>query len=631
MLEALRKSATGILAKILIALLVLSFAVWGIADVITGVGRSTIASVGEKEISIYEFRRQYQDQVDAVSRRFGRRLTPQQARAFGVEQQVLSTMIGSRAVDSHAEELNLSISGQAVEDQIRKDPLFQSNGSFDPGRLTNLLATAGYSEGQFISSRRNDLIREQLTGAMLDNVGVPKVLFEIMRTFQGERRKARYFTVDPKVAIKLETPTDGALRKIYDARKTQFMTDEARQIEILMITADAAKKRIKVTDEQLKERYERDKLRYSVPEQRQVLQIPFKDTASAEKARSEILSGKKFADVAKAAGAKESDIDLGLITKDKMIDPKIADAAFALAANTVSAVVTGRFTTVLLMVTKIEKGNVPKFAEIKDKLRDSITSRQAPDSIRTLHDQVDDNRLAGKTLKEIAALLDIPLREFASITQAGNGPDGKPAFESADREKILASAFDSAVGVENEVVELTGGGYAWARVLKVVKAEQKSFEVVKADVDKLWRDQETRAALTKVAQAYIKELEGGSKFADVAKKAGGEVKTTPEFKRQDSLPDLSAAAVNRAFAIAKGKPTSVASTNAKSRIIMEVTDILEPAKLKDADKDQLETQLVNQLRTDTVAQYVLALRNRLGVETNQRLIDQTVGIVTEGY
>ncbi len=629
MLDSLRKSATGIVAKILIGLLVLSFAVWGVADVITGVGRSTIAAVGDKEISIYEFRQQYQDQVDAVSARFGRRLTPQQARAFGVEAQVLSSMIGSRAVDSHAEDLNLSLSDKAVEQQVRNDPLFQDNGQFSPSRLANLLSRVGLSESQFMVSRRADLVRDQLTSAMLENVVPSQALLDIYRTFQGETRKARYFTIDPKVAVKLNPPSVETLKKVYERAKSKYMTDELRKLEVLMLTADDAKKRIKISDADLKARYERDKLNYSVPETRRVLQIAFKDRAAAEKAKAEIAAGKDFIEVAKASGAKESDVDLGVVSKDKLIDPKIADAAFALAKDQVSDVVEGRFSTVLVKVTEITPGNVPTFDEIKDKVRDSIASRQAPDEIRTLHDQVDDNRLAGKSLSDIAKLLDITLKEIPAISRQGNGPDGKPAFASPDQAKILSNAFDSDVGVENEVIELADGGYAWVRVLKVDKPKQKTFGEVKAEVEKDWRESETRAQLTKLAGAYVTKINNGTPIADIAKMAGGEVKETPAFKRADSLPDLSGAAVNQIFALAKGQAASSPTTDGKSRVVFELTEIGAPEKLTADEQKQLEEQLVGQLRTDAIGQYVGALRKRLGVEVNQSLIDQTVGIVAE--
>lgn len=633
MLDALRKSATGILAKVLIALLVLSFAVWGVADVITGVGRSVVASIGGTEIGTEEFRREYQQQLDGMSRQFGRRLTPTQARAFGIETRVLSSMIGARAVDNHAKDLDLSITDAAVDETVRKDPLFQgSSGQFDPDRLASVLINAGLTEQFFLQSRRADTVREQLTGSILENVAVPNVLFDIYQAYRGEERIVRYFTIDPKTAVTLPAPSADDLKKTYEGNKAQFMTAETRQIEVLMITAADAKKKIEISEEQLKEVYERDKQSFSIPERRRVLQLAFKDQPTAQKALAEITGGKSFVEVAKANGAKETDIDLGVISKDQMIDPKIAEAAFKLTKDKVSDVVEGRFSTVLLQATEIQPGKVPTFEEIKSQIRDRLADQQAAGEIRKLQDQVEDNRLAGKSLKEIGTLLGITYKDVAAVERTGNGPDGKPALDTPDRTKIVATAFDSSVGVENEIIELADGGYAWVRVLKIKKAAQKPFDAVKADVEKLWRSNETRKVVGELTKDYIAKLKSGTSFEDVAKTAGGTVKTTPAFKRGDSLPDLSPAAVTRAFAVAKATPAAVATTDGASRLVFEVTAVKAPAKLKDDDKKKVVQEIVGQLRSDTIAEYVIALRNRMGVEINQRLIDQTVGITPRtGY
>ncbi|MGI9424730.1 MAG: SurA N-terminal domain-containing protein [Hyphomicrobiaceae bacterium] len=632
MLDALRKSTTGFLAKALIALLVLSFAVWGVADVVTGVGRSVVASIGDTEISAIEFQREYQQQLDGMSRQFGRRLTPTQARTFGLENRVLSSMLGARAVDNHAKNLNLSITDAVVEESVRKDPVFQgSNGQFSPDRLDQVLQSMGYTEQYFLSSRRADTVREQLTGALLENVTVPDTLLNVYRTFRDEERVVRYFTLDPAKTISLPAPSDADLKKTYEGNKSRFMSAETRHIEILMITADDAKKKIKISDDELQKDYVTSKDRYSVPEKRKVLQLPLKDKDTAQKALDEIKGGKTFAEVAKSNGAKESDIDLGIVTKSQMIDPTIADAAFALQKDKVSDIVEGRFSTVLLLVTEVQPGNVPTFAEVKDKIFDRLAGQRAGSEIRRLQDLVDDNRLAGKSLEVIAKAIDITYKNIASADNKGNGPDGKPTFESADLQKIVGTAFGSSAGVENEVIELTDGGYAWVRVLKVTKAEQKPFESVKADAETAWRESETRKALRKKAEAYTAQLKGGAKFEEIAQTAGGEVKTTPAFKRSTSLPDLTAAAVRRAFSLKKDTPASAATTDGKSRLIFEVTEIKAPQNLKDDEKEKVVNELVGQLRTDTVQEYVIALRKRMGVEINQALIDQTIGITPRGY
>jgi len=628
MLEAMRKAATGILTKVLIGLLVLSFAVWGIADMITGVGSSTIASVGDEEISVYEFRQRYQEQVDLISARFGQRLTPQQARAFGVESVVLSNMIGERAVDTHAQELNLSITDDAVEESIRRDPSFQGlNGQFSPGRLEQIRIRLGMSEAQFIALRRTAMVRDQLTGSLLANVTVPEFFYDVQRTFNDEQRKVRYFTIDPKTAVQRpDTPGETVLRERYKANKSRFMTEETRDIAILMLTSADATKKIAVSQEQLKERYERDKARYSVPELRKVLQIPFPSVEAARTARAKIIGGKDFAAVAEANGVKKADMDLGEVTKDKLIDPKISDAAFKLKKDEVSDVIEGRFTAALIKVTDIKPGKVPQFEDIKQKIRDSITAAQAPSEIRKIHDLVDDNRLAGKSFEEIAALLEITFKLVTSVNRAGNGADSKPALSSPDLRKITSSAFTSSVNVENEVIELSDGGYAWTKVVKVTKPQQKPFEEVKDDIEKAWFEEQERKALTKLAQDYVKRLQDGADFKEVAAAAGGKVEVTQPFKRTYSMPHLSSTAVNRAFTLTKGVPAAANTADGKSRTIFEVVEIIPPGKATDEEKKQLEERLLQGLRADIVEQYVLALRNRLGVTQNQRLIDRTVGI-----
>ncbi len=632
MLETIRKNVAGVFAKILIALLVLSFAVWGVADVITGVGRSVVASIGGNDIGAEEFRVEYQQQLDAMSRQFGRRLTPTQARAFGLENRVLETMIGARAVDNHAEDLDLSITARAVEDTVRRDPLFQgANGQFDPDRLQNILRNIGYTEEFFLNSRRRDTIREQLTNAMLENVAVPDVLSKLIQTYRGEQRIVEYFAIDPVKSVKLGEPSETDLRKTYDENKPRFMTPETRQVEALMITAKDATKKLTFSDDALKEEYAKRKESLSVPERRKVLQLSLKDAATAEKALAEIKGGKSFEDVAKANGATPTDIDLGLVTKSQLIDPKIREAAFKLAKDTVSDVVVGRFSPVLLKVAEIQEGKVPPFEEVKEQLRQRLADLDAPAEIRKLQDQVDDNRLAGKSLSEIAQILDISYKKVDAVERSGNGADGKPAFAVGGAANIISTAFGSSVGVENEVVELADGGYAWVRVLKVNKSTQKPYDGVKVDVKKLWAENATKTEVGKLAKTLVDQIKAGTAIADVAKSASVVLKTTPAFKRSDSLPNLPPAGVRRAFTLKLNEAASTASTDGKSRVVFLVKEIKAAEAGKKEDVERLENEILGQLRTDAIGEYVAALRKRMGVDLNQQLIDQTVGITPRSY
>src|SRR5262249_38129169 len=160
-------------------------------------------------------------------------------------------------------------------------------------------------------------------------------------------------TIDPAKAVQLPEPSAEQLAATYEANKKRFAAPEYRKTAVLLLTTEEAKKRVEVTEESVKAAFEQEKERYDAPERRRIQQITFKDKAAADKAAAEIAAGKSFLEVAKAIGATEADIDLGLVAKGELMNPKVAEAAFSLPKDKVSGVIEGRFGPVLLRVSEI--------------------------------------------------------------------------------------------------------------------------------------------------------------------------------------------------------------------------------------------------------------------------------------
>src|SRR5881394_3034712 len=108
MLDSMRRGVSNIFTKLLLGLLVIAFAVWGIGDVVRRVHLGSLATVGKTEITADEFRQAYQDEMQSISRRLGRRLTAEQAKILGVESRALARLIGFAALDLHANALGLA-------------------------------------------------------------------------------------------------------------------------------------------------------------------------------------------------------------------------------------------------------------------------------------------------------------------------------------------------------------------------------------------------------------------------------------------------------------------------------------------------------------------------------------------
>src|SRR5471030_1624314 len=121
MLRGMRKASSNWLGKIIMAtvmgVLIISFGVWGIADIFKGFGQSTLVKIGRTEISIEQFRQLYTERLQQIGRQFGRPLTMDQARAFGLDRQVLQQTIAEAALDEEARRLGL---GQSDAETDRK-------------------------------------------------------------------------------------------------------------------------------------------------------------------------------------------------------------------------------------------------------------------------------------------------------------------------------------------------------------------------------------------------------------------------------------------------------------------------------------------------------------------------------
>jgi peptidyl-prolyl cis-trans isomerase D len=629
MLDALRRGSTGMVAKALFAILVISFAIWGIGPVFRNFGRGALAKVGPHEIRAEDFQRSLQNELRAISRQTGRHITPEQARAAGIDQRVLAQLMAWAAVETHADQLDLALSDKALINGLKDDPAFKDpNGNFSRIAFENVLQNMGLSERGFLALRRRDELREQVTGALINGVAIPDSLVDLVNSWRNEKRVAQFFVIDADKAVKVPEPDDAKLRETYEANKGEFTSPEFRKLGVLVLSVDDLKTKMDVTDAEIATKYEESKDAYNTPERRRLQQLAFKDKAAAEAAKTALTGGKSFGDLAKELGAKDSDIDLGLVSKDRLIDPKIGDVAFSLPKDGISDPIEGRFATVLVRVSAIEPAVIRTLADVKDQVRDAIAKGKAQGQVQSLIDQVEDGRSAGKPLKDAAEQLKLQYLEVPSTDRSNKTPEGAPAVGLPDAQAIVKAGFDSQVGLQNEAVELHDGGFAWVDVLGVTEKKQKPFDEVKEQVKALTIAKERERLIGELAAKLVEKADGGADFAALATEAGGsKVETTPPFTRTTEPQGMPKDAVARAFTLAKGKAAS--SPTNDTRIVYQVTEITPAPEPTKEQRDTIAKQLKNELTDEVLSQYVVALEDRLGAHVNPEEFKRATGSGTE--
>ncbi len=627
----MRRGAARTLGLILVGLLVVSFAIWGIADIFRGYGQQTLIRVGDTEINTQDYLRAQQEVLRTMSQQAGRSLSLQEARAAGLDARVLERLIGGAAVDTHAKHLGLGISEDALLAQIMKDPNFEGpDGKFNPLALQAALRNIGMSEAGYLFSMREQNLRRQLLSTIGKVAASPKALVDALTRFNEERRVLNYVLVPASAAGELPAPTDEQLKQYYDNHKAKFTQPEYRKVGVLAVTPETVKDQVNITEADLKAAYEAQKDKLGTPERRHLQQIALPDMATAKAAYDKIKAGTDFVAAAKEVGLSDTDIDLGKVTREELADPAIAEEAFKLDKDVVSEPIKGKLGSyAIIRVTEIEPGKTPTFEEAKGDIEKAMLKDRASGAIFDMHDRIEDELAAGSTLSETADKLKLNYQVVDQVDREGRKPDGSTVTLPAQKD-LLNAAFATDVGVENDPLDARDEGVIWYEVLGVTPSQLKPFDQVRADVEKDWRTEETRKKVAAYTQDLVGQLSSGSKtLEDVAKELNTNVVPTTPLRRGDVTVNVLQPAVEQAFALPKGGFGSAASGVEEGRIVFQVNDIVVPPELNEPVLKQLEARVGRILSEDMVTEYFGALENRYGVSVNRPALAKLVGTSEE--
>jgi peptidyl-prolyl cis-trans isomerase D len=626
----MRKASSNWLGKIIMAtvmgVLIISFGVWGIADIFRGFGQSTLAKVGRTEISTEQFRQIYTDRLQQIGRQFGRSLTSDQARAFGLDRQVLQQTIAEAALDEEARQLRLGQSNDETMRMIYTDPNFQGvNNAFDPTRFQIAMRQFGFSEQRYIAEQRKVSLRRQIAGSVSSGLEPPKVLIDALTRFANEQRSVDYVKLDAAQAGTIDPPSPEALAGYFEDHKVQFRAPEYRKISFVAINPEDIGKWSEVSDEDARKTFEQRRDRLGTPERRQLSQIMFPNADEATAARSRVASGTSFEDLAKERGLTPSDIDLGLIAKSALGDPAIADAAFSLPSGEVSQPAPGRFGVALVKVGKIEPGVEPDYANSAATLKKEIAVERARTKVAELRDKMEDERGGGASVIEAAQKLGLTAVTVDAADRSGRLPNGQPVPNIPRGLEIVSPAFSSDVGVDNDPIQYNGG-YVWYDVLGITPSRERPLDEVKDHVETKWRDDQIISRLRTKATEMVSKLDQGGKLADEAAAVGLKVETASAFKRDGSVPGVPAGLIAAAFRTATDGVGQTPDVGANAWMVFRVTDVsVPPVDPLSDDLKKLKDTVLRAQTDEQLAQYITKLESQIGTNINEEAFALVTG------
>lgn len=626
MLELLRKAAKTVVAKALFILLIASFGIWGASQRMENGSSQTVLSVGDQQISVPEFALAYQRQVANLSRQLGAQLTTDQARAFGVEQQVYAELSAGAALDQMAQDMKLGLSEDRLARLISEDPAFKAiDGSFDKELFDSRLRNAGIRPDDYIEERSKVAVRSQIVDAVSDGFTPSKTLVDALTRYRDESRTIDYLLLSNANIDPIKAPADDVLAKWFEGVKARYKAPEYRKITYVPMTLDDVADPAAITDEAIKAEFEKRKESFKTPESRTIEQLTFTSRELADAAAAALKSGTGFDQLVKDQGKTEADVMLGEFTRKNVPDQAVADAAFAVAKDGgTTGVVDGSFGPVILRITNIKAESARDYDSVKEELRKELALVAASEEILNSHDRFEDLRASGKTIAQVGADLKLKPVTIEAVDASGLDPAGNPVKDLPEPKKLLDAVFKTEQGAETTPITTAADGYVWFDVVEVSPSHERPLAEVKEKAVADWTAEQQAASLAAKAKELADQVKGGKPLAEIAAALGLQVETKSGLRRGAEDAVLGRGAIAAAFS---GPVDTVAydlSADGSGQVLMKVTAVDETPEADPLTPQQDVTGLAMVAGDDILDQMVTRLQSEYGVTVNQALAQQAM-------
>ncbi|MBP9047307.1 MAG: SurA N-terminal domain-containing protein [Tabrizicola sp.] len=593
----------------LMGMLILGLGGFGVTSFSGGV--SKIASVGDIEITTDDYARALKTQVNAFSQQLGQPITMQQALSFGIDKQVMQSVITRAALDNEAGRVGLSVGDEVVAAEIMKMDSFKGvSGSFDREAYRFTLSRNRLSEAEFETNLRRDISRELLQGAVGGGFAAPKPMTDTLYAWVAERRGFSMLRLtEADLTTPVAEPTETELKAHYDAHIDRFTKPEAKRITYASLLPEAIAKDQPVDEATLKKLYDDRISEFVVPERRIVDRLVFPDQASAEAAKARLDAGTTFEELVAERGLTLDAIDQGDVSKEDL--GAAGEAVFAAAEGSVAGPVDTDLGPALYRVNGVLAAEETSFEAAHETLAAEMQTDAARRAIGERVEEIDDLLAGGATLEDLAkdAGLALATLDYVPGLQGDTTIEGYPAFRTA------ADAVQD--GDFSEAIVLDDGGVVALRLDEIVPAAPIPFDEAKEQVAEDWRKAEVAKALSGRAAEIKAALEGGAKIGTF-----GIVDVTPETARSGFVADAPETLLADVFRMAEG---AVEITEAEGFTAVVQLDRILPAATEGEDaealKASLEAQAQQAISQDAFAAYTAALTAGAGITLDQAAIN----------
>ncbi len=541
MLQQIRDRAQGIVIWIIVGLIIVTFALFGLSSYLTDTTVVNVATVNGADVTPNDFQRAYQNYQQRLQQALGDKYRPELFQEEKVKTEVLNSLINQELLNQELDHSGYRAAPEQIVNRISRMEVFQEDGKFSAERYKQILNSQRINSLAFEQQIARDLAEQQLTSGMLLSGFITNDELDRFSRLQSQKRELGYILLPKSHYLDSIELTQDEVEAYYDKHKTRFTTPEKVSVEYIEINLDDMSREIEISDEVVAEYYEQQRDTFTrQPEQRKARHILINvENTEAEPAalaklktiQEKLAAGDDFSQLAKEysddIGSARQGGDLGFFGHDVM-DKAFEEVVFKLKKGEVSEPVRSRFGYHLIKLDDIKEAQVAKLEELKDGIRHDLQIQQAEQAFYQTVDKL--NNLSYEmpdSLAPVAESLGLELKISAMMTRDG----GAGLFTST---KLVAVAFSEEVlaeGRNSQLIELSDTHVVVLRMAEHIPAKQQSLSEVVDSLKNQLRDEKVATKIMADSVATLEQLRAGENAEKLAQRLNLEWKSVGSVAR----------------------------------------------------------------------------------------------------
>lgn len=554
MLERIREGSQGVVAKAILVLVILTFALAGIGSYLGGSTEVASVIVNGETISKAQVDNEFAKERSNLERQYGemfKMIANNPTYMENVRKGVEERLIAQALISQTAAEMDLRVGDDEIKKNIRDMKEFHVDGQFNNDRYLSLVRSAGYRVEQFRELLRVDLTRQQLMGAVIGSDFVLNNEAKQIAKLEKQLRDIRYIDINAADFLTEVSASDDEIADYYDVNSGQFTTQEQLSLEYVELRVADLLSRVSVEESKVREQYESSLSQYQSPERRRVSHISFElgedeaaAQAKAQAALARVNAGEDFASLAKELSedtlSGEEGGDLDWMTLDD--EDAFTKAVFTLENGATSDIVTTDSDLHIIKITDLEPAATKAFDDVASEIKDELLFEAAKEYFYELQQQLTDTTFAvPENLTEAAAEIESDVKSTPLFTRSSVPADVNypGVIDAAFSEQVLGE------NVNSDVIDISPEHLMVVRKKEHIPSEVKPMSDVREQIVNILKQQKASELAKEKAEQYLASWQAGESIDGVTVVEKSDVSRVSR--------DIDNAIVTAAFKMAKGE------------------------------------------------------------------------------